>query len=554
MKRKDGTLADLRTIFRDGLFNYSLPFTRNQDGTVSFLHGFEDRRRKDGSYPARAQFGNQIPIEYIWAAKGRLDNSKEKGMAKVLLEKRTWCDYPQRTRRITDEELALMGAKLCQVLEHIERSLTVRNRRLGKKPIAVPKIAEFTLGPATLERSCREFLDLEYFAKRQDLYQYYALLPYQRVASGRSVIFECTGVEEFERDFLVRGRMIYADIGLQTADRSVNACRLKGSDSSGSGDWLIVTEVKRNDQGLFEEAQERSPAQVEKSARVIVNKVDLSKMEITIEVISWPSGKSRKYSSWHNLPTSDPDKAKNKCMQLFEIGRTYILDELADDIISERASKCLDYAGSNQLYTLLSGFLAGKNEPSAHNPLPKQPAETFLKWAENRRLPPKPEQRKFIERVFSPEQIVLLQGPPGTGKTETLQLAVLAHVAAHRASRCRVLMVAPTHKAIHEFVSKLADSWVNYSKQGGKDLADLRIYRVVSSEPPKNAIDGVRYLNYNEDEKGISELKNCLSSQKTLGSDTEDFLAAHFMRYTAWHVRANEENWRRRTRLGPRLL
>ena len=33
----------------------------------------------------------------------------------------------------------------------------------------------------------------------------------------------------------------------------------------------------------------------------------------------------------------------------------------------------------------------------------------------------------------------------------------LAHIAAHRAnSRCRVLMVAPTHKAIQEFVAKLA--------------------------------------------------------------------------------------------------
>ncbi len=524
VKRKDGTQADLRAMFNDGLFNYSLPFTRNQDGSISFLHGFEDRRRKDGSYPTRARFGNQIPIEYMWAAKGRLDNTKEKGMAKVLLEKRMWCDYPHKTRRITDEELTLMGAKLCQALECIERSMTIRNRRLGKKPIAIPKIAEFTLGPATLERSCREFLDLEYFAKRQEMYQHYALLPYQRVASGRSVIFECTHVEEAERDFLVKGRMVYTDIGLQTADRAANACRLKGSDNSGSGDWLIVTEVRRNEQGLFEEAQERSPAQVEKSARVIVNKVDLRKMEITVEVVSWPSGKSRKYSSWHNLPTNDPEKAKNRCMQLFEVGRTYILDELADDIVSERAVKCLDYAANNQLYTLLSGFLTGKNERSAHVSLPRQPAEAFLNWTKNKRFPPKPEQSKFIERVFGPEQIVLLQGPPGTGKTETLQMAVLAHVAAHRASRCRVLMVAPTHKAIHEFVTKLADSWVGFGKQGDKDLADLRIYRVLSGEPPTNVIDGVRYLNYNEDEKGIAELKKCLSSQKTLTSDDSSFL------------------------------
>jgi hypothetical protein len=84
-------------------------------------------------------------------------------------------------------------------LEHVERSLIIRNRRLGKKPIAVPTIANFSLGAATLERGCREFLDLEYFSKRQEMYQHYALLPYQRVASGRSLIFECTGVAESEK-------------------------------------------------------------------------------------------------------------------------------------------------------------------------------------------------------------------------------------------------------------------------------------------------------------------------------------------------------------------
>ena len=125
-----------------------------------------------------------------------------------------WCDYPHNTRRISDEDLTLLGEQLCLALEHIERSLNIRNRRLGKKPIAIPKIAEFTLGQATLERSCREFLDLEYFDKRQDLYQHYALLPCQRVATGRSVIFECLSAEELDRDFVVIGKLIYEGLGL----------------------------------------------------------------------------------------------------------------------------------------------------------------------------------------------------------------------------------------------------------------------------------------------------------------------------------------------------
>ena len=119
----------------------------------------------------------------------------------------------------------------------------------------------------------------------------------------------------------------------------------------------------------------------------------------------------------------------------------------------------------------------------------------------------------------------MLQGPPGTGKTETLQLAVLAHVAAHRAnSRCRVLMVAPTHKAIHEFVSKLARCWQEYCREGGNDLKDLNIYRVLSSSTSSaKPIEGVTYVNYNEDEESVQELKDCLMNQATLTPNSSWF-------------------------------
>ncbi|TFH24633.1 DEAD/DEAH box helicase, partial [Candidatus Bathyarchaeota archaeon] len=515
-KRQDGSLVDLRLVFRDGMFNYSLPYHRNPNGTIAFLR--KEYKPKDGYYPARARFSNQIPIEYLWAAKGRLDNYEEKGTAKVMLEKRKWCDYTQRIRRISDEEIVLMGSKICMALEHIERSLSIRNRRLGKKPIAIPKISEFTLGLATLERSCREFLDLEYFSKRQEMYQHYVLLPYQRVASGRSLIFEVTGIAESKKDFLVKGKLVYEGIGLPKADCIANACRIKGADGSSSGDWMVVTELKRNEQGQFEESQRRSPSEVEKSARAIVDKVDVRKSEIIINVVSWPSGKGRKYSAWHNLPTTDPEKAKSKYMQLFEVGRIYILDELADDIISDRAAKCLDYAGNNVLYGLLANFLAGKSEVSSHIALKREGALQFLRWVEGRHFSPKAEQQRFIERVFGKEQIVMLQGPPGTGKTETLQLEVLAHVAAHRAkSRCRVLMVAPTHKAIQEFVSKLARCWREYCREGDNDLKDLNIYRVLSNSiSSANPIDGVKNVNYNEDEETVKQLKDCLMNQKEL--------------------------------------
>jgi CRISPR/Cas system-associated exonuclease Cas4 (RecB family) len=513
VKRKDGTTVDLALVFRDGLFNYSLPYRKKPGGKLSFLH----EGSNDGFYPARARFGDQLPIEYIWGVKGRLDNFEQvTGPAKILLDKRKWCDYNVKNRRITDEELNLMGTKICMVLEQIERSLNVRNRRLGKKPIPVPTISEFTLGDATLERSCREFLDLEYFSKRQEMYQHYAMLPYQRVASGRSVIFQCTGVDEFEHEFIVRGKLVYEGMGLPKEDCIANACRVKGSDGSSSGDWMVVTEVKRNPQGQFEETEKRAPSEVEKSARAIVDKVNVAKLEIQIKVVSWPRGKGSKYSAWHNLPTTDPEKAQNKYMQLFEVGRCYILDELADDIVSDRAAKSLDYASQNVLYRLLEDYLLGKTCSLNRTPIPMAAATGFLSWVERRKLPPKAEQKRLVDSVFSKEPIIMLQGPPGTGKTETLQLAVLAHIAAHSAkSRCRVLMVAPTHKAIQEFVTKLARCHQEYTEQGGRDLKNLQIYRVLSSNT-KTEIEGVRNLNYNEDESAVLELSDALMNQSSL--------------------------------------
>jgi hypothetical protein len=101
--------------------------------------------------------------------------------------------------------------------------------------------------------------------------------------------------------------------------------------------------------------------------------VDVRKGEIAIKVVSWPSGKGRKYSAWHNLPTTDREKAQNnKYLQLFEIGRLYILDELADDIIliGRQINNFVP-----MVYCLLA-FLAGKSECSAIS-LPKDSAASF---------------------------------------------------------------------------------------------------------------------------------------------------------------------------------
>ena len=42
VKRKDGSLLDLQLVFRDGFFNFELPYTRSPDGSISFILGRDD--------------------------------------------------------------------------------------------------------------------------------------------------------------------------------------------------------------------------------------------------------------------------------------------------------------------------------------------------------------------------------------------------------------------------------------------------------------------------------------------------------------------------------
>jgi hypothetical protein len=69
-------------------------------------------------------------------------------------------------------------------------------------------------------------------------------------------------------------------------------------------------------------------------------------------------------------------------------------------------------------------------------------------------------------------------------KTETLQLAVLAHVAAHKPlTMPRPKVAQPTsHPRI---VNKLALSGPHIGSREANDLSDRRIYRVLSTTPPR---------------------------------------------------------------------
>lgn len=517
---EDGTSINLRKVFYHGFFNYASPFRRESDGSIRFLFekGAFRRPEVEDYYPVRARFGSQIPLEYIWAAEGKL--TPEGGPAeREVIEKCMWHDHQRKKHRITKEDLKLLGSKLCEALEHIERSLKIRNVHLGKKPIDVPSIEEFTLGKAELDRACKEYLDLEYFSRRQELYRHYALSPRQRIETGRAAVFQCIDIEE-EDGLEIKGKLLYGEMGVKNPDQVANACRIKGSDGLSSGDWMVATEVEMDENGQLREVGRRTPRQIERSPRVIVEHINPRSQEITVSVLDWPSG--GKYCVWHDLPTTDPTEAQEKgYVQLFERGRLYILDELADDIVAERAREALDHSEHNSLYKVLDEFLTGREPNSLQTlKLSRNPVRDLSSWLRSGYTThPNSEQQKFVEGVCSQTPVHVLHGPPGTGKTEALAWAVLARVLAHKKKRemCRVLMVCPTHKAIHEFVDKLARCWKSYSEYGDRQLEDFKIIRIIGKDMLAfDEIEGVRYVNYHEDEDDVREIRNHLYGQVRL--------------------------------------
>ena len=72
----------------------------------------------------------------------------------------------------------------------------------------------------------------------------------------------------------------------------------------------------------------------------------------------------------------------------------------------------------------------------------------------------------------------------------------------------------------------MSTNWLSHGKataaKAAKIWLDLKIYRVVNSNHSAKAADGVKYVNYNEDEAVVAELKSALSSQGKLVHEAGD--------------------------------
>jgi len=538
--KEDGTEVNLWQIFYHNFFNYESPYTFEDDGSVRMMleRGAYYSDEQEGDYPLRARYGNQIPLEYIWAAKDKLDEDwadDDQHQERRAIEKYKWYDRQERNNRIQDEEMQLLGERLCKALHHIENSIIGKNAFLGKEPIEIPHLEDFHLGDTSLARACQEYLDLEYYSNRQKMLRHYAKSPRQRVQTGRSAILRVEATEETEEGLRVEGRLLYDGLDFGSPDQVANACRLKGSEGSTSGSWMVTTEVERDDNDMFTEVDNATPEDIEGSVPTKIQEIDTQERHIVLKFSTYYNEEdgflqyqNRAYETRHNAWTTDPDAAGGNTEYIVE-GDIYILDEQTDNMTARRVRHTLDDPTSNNLAQILEGLLNEEFESNDLEFCSTDHTEAFMDWLErlededNDLYSPNAKQKRFIER--DNHQVACLQGPPGTGKTGgALAYAILARAYARIADdgHIRGIVTAPSNKAVFEIMEDVAAVREAFAASGDDALDDLQLIRATGKDTSDfDQVDGVEYLNYGQNDERVAELADDLRHQRGLDAFME---------------------------------
>jgi len=526
-----GEEVNLWSIFYHNFFNYESPFTYNDDGSVQMLlrRGGYYSDEQDGDYPLRARFGNQIPLEYFWAAKDELDEGwadDDQHQERRAIEKYKWYDREEQENRIRDGELGLLGQKLCKALQHIESSIFAKNALLGKEPVEVPSLEEFHLGESNLARACREYLDLEYYSNRQEMLRHYARSPRQRVQTGRSAVLSVENVEQTEEGVEVEGHLMYDELEFGSPDSVANSCRLKGSEGSTSGSWMVASELERDDNGMFTERRNKTPEDIEGAVPTKVQEIDTQDRRILLKFSNFYNEEegflqyqNREYETRHDSWTIETEQAGGNTQHISE-GDIYILDEQTDNMTARRVRHTLEDPGSNNLAQILEGLLSGETDSNLIDYCSSEYTENFLEWLEGAEGldTPNDEQKTFIRQ--DNQQIACLQGPPGTGKTGgALAYGIVARAYSKIAGggHIRGIVTAPSNKAVYEIMEDVAEVREAFQDCGDETLSDLQIIRASGrSTADMDQVDGVEYLNYSQDEDRVEELADDLSRERGL--------------------------------------
>ncbi|MGB8647852.1 MAG: AAA domain-containing protein [Anaerolineae bacterium] len=447
----DGTHEFYR-LFRARLFDNRRDVLRLDNGQIAPAHQEtpeDDPRRV--TIEAASRFNSQVPLEYAYAAWGKLPPDMEDAALLVPF------------RAVTLDELKAFGIHRTRALAHIESSFKRKAQGIQKSDLDLPALVQAALEPPTLAQSLEEFLYMEHHAALQGMLLTYSLPIERRAQTGLALLLRYE--ETRRRGNIFRFAIDFNALGLDPV-LTMNGFRLK------EGDWVVFNPADPN----------LSASRLKHGRLATLHALGADWVDLELLDLKFRGSKFRYYHDTEIVP---------------ERGQRYTMDEMADDLNADKVLEALQQTGTNTLYRALL-------QPPALRPVPVTRAAALAEFAAlvdtlEKQSKLTPRQRQVVAESLA-DPVLLVQGPPGTGKSHTLAWAVLARLAASAAEGqpYRVAVSCKTHNAVHIVLGAIADKWnklTAFATPLTRGLIGLQVYKLGgenSEAPPK----GVQLLDY----------------------------------------------------------
>lgn len=478
--------TDFRKVFRARVFDNRRRFMRDDaTGQLRQPHDATPHDDEDDtpagaatanvktetiSIEAAARFGAEIPLEYAYAAWGH------------LRETATTDERARAQRRgfanVTTVQLRAFAVHRTRALRHIEESFAYKNKRVEKEPLDLSRLDEVAAEPheIPLHRSLEDFLLLEHHASFQERLLHLSMPPRERAETGRTALLQCERYERNEdREERAWFRFVDADgnpsddnadgnpshvaasAGATTATTPVVPLRFR------AGDWTILNPLADG------EGRALAASMLVRGRLATVEELD-DEGRVVLRLLPM---------SFKNSPFRYPHR-----LFVPDAGAIYTIDEMADDLNSDKFLEACRHASSNVLYGWLDNPAQGQ-EPRMVRPKRVRAARELAEMAAAAQAPGGlTRAQASIVGEHLTERVLVVQGPPGTGKSHTLGYAILSRALAQatEARPFRVAVLAKTHAAVEIALKSVARRTVELTRAHGSThamLAPLRSLKLV---------------------------------------------------------------------------
>lgn len=522
--REDESNVDLTTIFERGIFD-GLIGHGDPTGGIELDHAISrdvdpySHNLASWAYPVRNREADQIPLEYIWGIRDKLDPDRSDNPDLVRDYLYRSSDYVER---ITEDDVRLLAQQFSYAIRHIERSTWNKDAYVEKNPLPTATFRDIHFRPRSLADAVREYQQMEFWAEQNKLESYYRQPLIERSASGEALIFENTRprIERNDDDF----DDAYIDGDLKRYNREPYNPDIHDSVAPNPlsiDEWCVLTQLTNTGE-IPEEVYRDNPIYIQKHATTIVDEVDLDEGTVEGTVLGgWPQGDDDdemycvNHQNWVEADGHDPsDWGIPLEATPSDDPLEYVLDPSVDMIPQSRAATALepDRIDENVVYQRLAQVFNGDREdlsvegpaPDAIEPFIDLLSESMADSVEGDEdiedLGPNDDQHDFITDTDS--GVMLLQGPPGTGKTKfTLAPTVLSRVdyadsTASTDSQFVCLISALSHDAVDEALRSVAELQDDLDTK----YDDLDLVRICSSEGQGVDHGAVEHIHYSDDD------------------------------------------------------